>query len=184
MGQIDRTIQAARAEVVAPPLMFRRQGAAMVALHPGQLDRYYPEGETTALVEYQHRSDKTHKHEFAFLREAWQQLPEQYADEYPNPEALRKKLLIKLGWYHETIIDAGTNAAAMRVAAAMRGRDADFTYIGVRGGFVIISDAKSQSRRAMDRADFQASKQALLDAVSAMIGVEPAALTANAGAAA
>lgn len=123
----------------------------------------------------QPRSHQSHAHEFAWLTEAWRNLPERLANTYPTAEHLRKRALIEAGWYDEEIIDVGTNAGALRVAAHLRKHD-DFALVIVRGGYVVVRTAKSQSRRAMDRKTFQASKTALMELVAAMIGVSPAAL--------
>ena len=56
--------------------------------------------------------------------------------------------------------------------------------LAVCGGVVVVRKAKSQSKRAMDRQEFQASKQALIDACADLLGVTHEALTQNAGAAA
>jgi hypothetical protein len=122
------------------------------------------------------RSDKTHGHEFAWIKEAWKTLPESVADQYPSPEHLRKRALIDAGYYHETVIDAGTNAAAIRVAAAIRAMD-DFRLVFVRGVFVIMREAKSQSYRAMGGKDFNASKRAILELISDMLGISPEQLS-------
>lgn len=116
------------------------------------------------------RSEKTHRHEFAWLREAWRNLPEKFADMYPSPEHLRKRALIEAGYYDEEIIDAGTNAAAIRVASYVR-KHQDFAFVIVRGAHVFVRSAKSQSRRAMNKTEFQASKSAILDIVANMLGL-------------
>lgn len=121
------------------------------------------------------RSEKTHRHEFAWLREAWRNLPEKYADQYPSPEHLRKRALIEAGYYREEVIDAGSNAAAIRVAGYLRSHD-DFVLVIVRRALVFVRTAKSQSRRAMNKAEFQASKSAILDIVANMLGLTPAQL--------
>lgn len=127
---------------------------------------YYP------MMEWQDRSQATHGHMFAWLHEAWQNLPENLKDEYPTPEALRKRALIQAGFFHEEVIDAGSKAAALRVAAFARRHD-DFAHVVTRGPLVVIRTAKSQSRRAMDKKEFQASKEKVLEVVAAMIGVAP-----------
>lgn len=104
-----------------------------------------------------------------------QSLPEDIADQYPSAEHLRKRALIQAGFYNEDVIDAGTTAGALRVAAYLRGKD-DFAFVIVRGPIVSVRTAKSQSRRAMNRHEFQASKTALMDVVAEMIGVPPALL--------
>jgi hypothetical protein len=121
------------------------------------------------------RSDATHKHEFAWLREAWLNLPEHLVDLYPNPEMLRKRALIEAGYYNEDVLDCGNNAAALRVATYLRGQDA-FTLTIIRGPTVLIRRAKSQSYRAMSRQEFQSSKSAIMEVIASLIGTTPEAL--------
>lgn len=149
---------------------------------PRLADKAYVVGEVYMLVAHEDRSPASHSHEFAWLKEAWNNLPENLADLYPTPTHLRKRALIEAGWYDEMIVDAGNNAAAIRVCAAMRQID-DFAHVFVRGVHVIRRTAKSQSRRSMNKQEFQASKQAIIEIISNMIGVTPASLAAEAGAA-
>ena len=159
------------------PAIFEWTGDSFVPLarFQRQCDRDYVIGERYRLVEQQERSDATHRHEFAWLREAWLNLPEEIADGYPSPEHLRKAALIEAGWFDETIVDAGSNAAALRVASFVRSLD-EFAVVIVRGPLVIRRTAKSQSRRAMDRKDFAASKQAIMEVVAGLLGVATADL--------
>lgn len=157
------------------PLPFRYDGDNMICLAPRRAAAEYVVDETYWLVPHEDRSDATHRHEFAWLKEAWRNLPERLAELYPTPEHLRKRGLIEAGFYDETAVDAGTAAAAIRVASAFRARE-EFALVIVRGPVVLIRTAKSQSRRAMDKATFQASKTALMEVVAEMIGVAPAAL--------
>ncbi len=122
------------------------------------------------LAEVEHRSGATHRHEFAWVREAWLSLPEYLADEFPSEDHLRRRALIATGFYDERRVDAGSNAAALRVAAYMKAKD-EFAHVVVRGSWAVERVAKSQSRRAMDRAEFQASKTAILDWIAELIGV-------------
>jgi hypothetical protein len=140
-------------------------------------------GQTYQLEAVEARSAVSHSHEFAWLRDAWANLPEDIADMYPTPEALRKRALIQAGYYDETIIDAGSNAAALRVASYIRSRS-DFSLVIVRGPLVFERQAKSQSRRAMDKQTFQDSKTKIMEVVSEMVGVTPAQLMREAGKAA
>lgn len=137
-------------------------------------DRQWVVGARYLVEIRQERSEAAHRHEFAWLREAWMNLPEHLADLYPSPEHLRKRALIEAGYYDEDAIDCGTNAAALRVAAFAR-KD-DFALVIVRRSCVLVRTAKSQSRRAMDGPTFQASKTAIMEVVAAMIGVTSAAL--------
>lgn len=146
-------------------------------------DRQFVVHETYCLVVEEERSAATHSHQFAWLHEAWKQLPEDVADLYPTATHLRKRALIEAGFYNETVVDAGSNAAALRVASTLKARD-EFALVTVRGPLVVIRDAKSQSRRAMKRAEFQDSKQKIMEIVAGMIGVAPEELAKNAGKAA
>lgn len=157
------------------PQPFRWSGDAMRPLRPRAADRAYVVGQEYWLVEEQRRSVTSHNHEFAWLAEAWRNLPEDIADLYPSPEHLRKRALIQGGFYTETIVDAGTSAAALRVAAFMRQKD-EFAVVVVRGPVVVERVAKSQSRRAMTPKEFQESKTALMEIVAGMIGVTPESL--------
>lgn len=161
------------------PQGFTWDGDAMVPRSPKLADKAYCVGETYLLVPHEERSSAAHNHEFAWLKDAWLNLPENLADQFPTQEHLRKRALIDAGFYNETIVDAGSNAAAIRVAAAFRQID-DFSLVIVRGVHVIRRSAKSQSRRSMNKQEFQASKEAILEVVSNMIGVKPEALTGQA----
>lgn len=157
----------------APPIPCEWDGEVFRPIRHMQriCDRHFVVGEEYRLVEHHDRSDATHRHQFAEIHEAWKTLPEHLADLYPTSEHLRKRALIEAKFYDEEILDVGSKAGALRVAAFARQHD-DFALVIVRGPIVVIRTAKSQSRRAMDKAEFQASKQAVLDIVSGLIGVD------------
>ena len=165
------------------PELFIWDGEAMVPRHSRRADQLFVVGEVYPLIVHEDRSSATHNHEFAWLREAWLNLPEALAELYPTPEHLRKRALIEAGYYDETIVDAGNNAAALRVAAVFRARE-EFSLVIVRGPAVVIRTAKSQSRRAMNKKEFQESKTAIMEIIANMTGASPAALTREAGRAA
>ena len=70
-------------------------------------------GETYRLVEFEDRSAESHAHQFAFINEAWKNLPERLVKEFPSSAHLRKRALIETGFYHET---STTNGAGRRRA--------------------------------------------------------------------
>jgi hypothetical protein len=158
------------------PMIFDWDGEAMIPRHPRRADQLFVIGQHYSLIEHEERSTATHNHEFAWLKEAWMNLPEALADLYPTPEHLRKRALVQAGFYDETIIDAGTNAAAIRVASAIRARE-EFSLVIVRGPAVVIRTAKSQSRRNMKKDEFQASKTAIMEIIANMIGTTAADLS-------
>src|SRR5215207_1444516 len=161
------------------PIMFWWDGEAM---HPAapvfakRCDEVFVIGQRYNLVEHQTRDADYHKQQFAWIREAWKSMPERFADQFPSPEHLRKKALIECGYYNETIVDAGTNAAALRVALVLRAID-DFAHVIVRGPAVVRRVAKSQSHRTMDRKEFAESKDAILDHIAALLEVDPQTLS-------
>jgi len=144
----------------------------MVPHRPRTADQHFVIGTDYRMAIEEERSADSHKHQFAWLREAWMNLPEGLAEQYPSPEHLRKRALIEAGFFNQTVVDAGSSAAALRVAAAFRARD-EFLLVIVRTKYVILRDAQSQSLRAMGKRDFQASKDAVLAVVAGLLGVEP-----------
>lgn len=164
-------------------LPYRWDGEALIPMRPKLCDAELVVGAVYFMAPEERRSDKSHRHEFAWLREAWLQLPEALADRFPSEEHLRKAALIDAGFFTETMIDCGTKAAALRVAAFARGKN-EFALVITRGPVVVVREAKSQSRRAMEPKEFQESKTAILETVCGWIGVTPEALERNAGRAA
>lgn len=162
--------------MTAPPIPMQWTSEGMVPLRQFRrtADQHYVIGEIYAMVEENERSEVSHRHEFAWLKEAWLNLPEAMADEFPTQEHLRKRALVIAGFYTEQIIDAGTRAAALRVAVGIRARPGEeFSVVSISGSMVVIRAPKSQSRRAMKGPEFQASKIAIMEVIAEMIGVAP-----------
>lgn len=159
---------------LAPALTFTWTGEAMEPL-PGlaaAADGIYVIGQNYRLIEEEGRSEVSHKHEFAWLRTAWKNLPHTLAHSFPTTEHLRKRALIEAGYFREQIVDVGTNAAALRVASTFRARD-EFLLVLVEGPIVVIREAKSQNHRSMGKREFQESKTAIMEIVANLIGVTP-----------
>jgi hypothetical protein len=157
-----------------PVIAFRWKDGAMVPLRPRDV-RGFEDGRIYFLAEASERSWVSHSHQFAWLQTAWENLPEQLADQFPSPEALRKAALIATGWRRETIIDCGNRAAAARVAAFARGED-EFARVVVRGPTVIVQKARSQRMHGhdrMDKAEFQRSKDDILGWIAELLDVAP-----------
>ena len=151
-------------------LPYRWEGDGFSPLRPRLSDKELVVGGTYWIDPEKGRSEASHRQEFAWLREAWLSLPDALADRFPTPTHLRKAALIEGGFFDETLIDAGTNAAALRVAAHLRHKD-EFAHVVVRGAFVVERTAKSQKKREMGGETFEASKRAILEIIGAMIGV-------------
>lgn len=154
------------------PIAFQWDGEAMRPLHPKLADKEYVVGERYMLAPFEQRSVASHNHEFAWLHEAWLNLPERYAEQFPSAEHLRKYALIQAGYSNSHSLVCGSKAEALRVAAFIRPLD-EFAVVTVNGCVVNRFTAKSQSRRAMGREEFQDSKTKIMDVIAQMIGVEP-----------
>lgn len=141
-----------------------------------QADEAFVIGGVYRLAEIEERSEASHRHEFSWLREAWMSLPERVAAEYPSSEHLRKRALIATGWCTMTDYVCGSNAEALRWATNLRKEMDEYALVIVERTVVRVLKAKSQSIRAMGKADFQASKTALMEWVAKLLEVEPATL--------
>lgn len=133
------------------------------------------------------RSPATHKHQWAWLHDAWASLPEAVLGEAyaATPETLRKHALIATGFSNVTQVDCGTKASAARVGASLLAaetRACGYAVGQVRGPVVRVWTPESQSMRAMGATRFQASKTAVLDWVAKLLDV-PADTLAKADAA-
>ena len=167
----------------APPLRYTFEGGVMVPAHPKLAAQQFGEGEVVTLERREARSANSHRHYFACINEAWQNLPEHLALLFPSAEHLRKYCLIKAGYCNEMTIRVASKAEAVRSVVTVRALDT-FCVAEARDSTVFIWTAKSQSMRAMGAREFQESKSKVLDALAALIGVERQALEHNAGKAA
>jgi hypothetical protein len=154
---------------------FMWNGAQMIPVNPQGAAKAFTVGRRYWLQEITERSWISHQQQFAWIGQAWDNLPEALADTFPTPEHLRKAALIATGWHREMVVDAGNAAAALRVAAYARGEDA-FASVRTRGSTVIVRHARSQRMHGHDRMDkkeFQESKDDIMTWIAALIGVDP-----------
>lgn len=157
------------------PLAFRWDGEAMRPLNPRGADRQYVVGEVYRLEPKEDRSAASHAHYFAALADAHANLPDDLAERWPTPDALRKYALIRTGFRDERSIVAASKAEARRIAAFIKPMD-EFAVVAVHDAAVIVWTAKSQSMRSMGKKAFQESKDAVLSFVAELIGVDVDAL--------
>ena len=133
-------------------------------------------GEEYRVDPEEERSIASHNHFFMAVNEAWRNLPEHLIEQFPTSESLRKRALIKAGYFDSRSIACSTKAEALRVAAFVRPMD-EHAVVVISEAVVSVYTAQSQSFRAMGKERFQASKDAVLEGLAEMIGVEPAALS-------
>ena len=154
------------------PVVFEWDGEAMRPLNHHVADRQYIVGEHYRLETREDRSHASHAHFFAALNDAHANLPDDLAGRWPTADHLRRYALIRTGYRDERTIVASSKAEARRLAAFIRPMD-EYAAVSVHDAAVIVWTAKSQSVRAMGKADFQASKDAVLGFVAELIGVTP-----------
>jgi hypothetical protein len=156
-----------------PPMHWRWDGDVLVPLRPALADRHLVVDQTYCLVENHDRSTATHNHEFASIADLWQSLPERYRDEpwAQSPDHLRKYALIKCRYCNTQTYACGSKAEAERWAQNLRPLD-EYSVVVVEGTTVYRFTAQSQSRRAMGAKLFGESKNAILDYIEDLIGVE------------
>ena len=167
------------------PIPFQWQGDAFTPM-PGfgkRCDELFVVGQVYRLVEQEDRSAASHRHYFACINAAWENLNEEAVRRFPTPEHLRKFALIRAGYATSVDFPCASRAEAVRWASRLESQ-IDYAVVTVSEAVVTVWTAKSQTARAMDKATFQASKDAVLDIIAALIGTDPATLSANAGQAA
>lgn len=163
------------------PVLYRWDGDAMIPAAPRfakQCDKQFVVGLTYTLVPHEQRSSVSHRHYFAAIQGAWENLPEVHAGRFRTSEHLRKWALVQSKFCDERTIVAPSKADALRIAAFVQSID-EYAVVLVRGNIVAHYTAKSQSLRAMDKKEFQESKQAVLDICANLIGVDVATLQAQ-----
>lgn len=134
------------------------------------------DGEEVVVSIERHRSDKTHRHQFAWIADAWANLPESMAFEpwAATPETLRKHALVQTGFYEQAVIDCGDDAVARDVARQIisaRRKSEGYAHGVVRRGVAVVRWPESQSYKAMGAERFRESKNAILDWIASQLGV-------------
>lgn len=159
----------------SPPLpcMFDGEAFRPVGSFLRVAKTHFGEGEIVTLAVWEERSEATHRHEFAWLREAWMNLPDGLAEEYPSPEHLRKRALIATGWCHVRDYPCASKAEAERLRATLRRELDDYTVVVRQGDVVRVCRAKSQARSKMAKDKFQQSKTDILNYVAGLLEVSP-----------
>lgn len=142
------------------------------AKSPKRADAEFVIGQVYSMEEWLDRSEQSHDHAFAWLGEAFKHLPEPYASQFPSVTHLRKRALIDAGFYNEFAVHVGSEKDALALAADFQSND-PYSVCVVRGRYVVRRTARSMKRSLMDKKDFQAAKQAILEIVAEMIGVPP-----------
>jgi hypothetical protein len=155
------------------PLQYIGDGEFKTAnkYHARAADKDLVIGEVLTWQQVQERSQKTHNHYFAAIHDAWLNLPEIIAIEFPSDDSLRKFALIKAGYCTVKKIVCASNQEANSMVSLAYELDS-FLICEVYGNIATIYRAQSQSLKSMGKDVFQKSKVAVLEILSEMIGTK------------
>ena len=154
------------------PQPFRYEGdGLMQALRPRAADRQFVVGEVYTMVAEQPRSTRSMGMFFASVAEAWRNLPDDLAEEYPDAETLRKKALIRTGSQRQRSIVCASKAEARRVAAFIEPMDR-YAIVAVSEAVVRVYTRALAIRCAMGRKNLPRA-WAVLAFCAGLIGVAP-----------
>jgi hypothetical protein len=137
--------------------------------HAKRCDKELTIGEVLTWEEIKARSMNSHRHYFASVHDAWLNLPEAIAGQFPTEEYLRKYALCKSGFCTMQKIVCSTEREAMQASGILHGMDT-FAICEVNVNIVTIWRAESQSLKAMGKDRFQKSKTAVLEYLESLIG--------------
>ncbi len=163
------------------PVRFIWTGTAMVPFEGFRplCERQYVVGDRYVLVPYDPRSRLSHGHYFACVQAAWENWPETYPRHLADADQLRKHALIATGHYDQsTGVHKTADEAAAFVATIMRA--VDYAEFSIAGTAVVLRLAKTQKKRVMGAAQFQRSKQDVLDFLSSVLGLDVTTLAREA----
>ncbi|MCK0312242.1 hypothetical protein, partial [Salmonella sp. 15E557] len=93
------------------------------------------------MVEQHERSDVSHNHFFASIKNGFDNLPDDLHEDFPTTEHLRKKALIRKGYCDERSIVCASKAEALRLAGFIRPMD-DYAIVTARESVVRVWTAK------------------------------------------
>ena len=152
------------------PIIFKWSGDAMepVSRFRSLCDEEFVVGEFYHLDAVNPRSMASHNHYFARIKELWMSFPDSAVERFPTPEHARKFALIKCGYHDCRSIQEASKAAASRLAAFVRPFD-EFAIVTVMECMVSVYTAKSQSIKAMGKAEFQKSKTDVIEYLESLI---------------
>ena len=138
----------------------------------------YKSGTEYALIQFEVRSGKSHRHYFATIKSGWMNLPELEGSQFKTPEHLRHRCLIEAGYSNEKTVVCDTKDDARRMGA-LAAEWNEYALVVVSGNVVKIYTAQSQAVSVMDNKTFHESKERVLEIIAAKIGITVDQLASN-----
>jgi hypothetical protein len=139
--------------------------------HARRCDKALVIGEQLTWEQVNPRSMASHNHQFASIGDAWANLPERLAPDFPTADHLRKHCLIKAGYCTIHRVVCRDNHEAITACSIFSAMDT-YAICTVEGSVATMYRAESQSIKAMGAKKFYQSKTAVLDLISEMIGAD------------
>ncbi len=167
------------------PVVFIWNGEHMIPLPRFKrlCDEQFEVNEEVALEIVENRSLRSHNFYFATLSEAYNNLSEEYAQEFEDVEHLRSWALCIEGFCTQTRYQLNTAEDARTLRKVLKEQKKS-TIVKVVGTDVIVYTPESQAMYGVDRMKkdrFEQSKKAVLARVASMARTTPAELKKNAG---
>ena len=147
--------------------------------HAKQCASSYVIGERYFIEAQAPRDMRQRRAYFAGLNDAWRNLPEEIAEQFPSADHLRKHALCRTGYCTESKQLFTTPRDAV-LAAAFAATASDFSIVVVSGAAVRVWKPESQSVKAMGADRFNQSIRDVEMFVAGLIGVTPDALAREA----
>lgn len=154
-----------------PTMPFRWDGEALVPMNPKAADHHYVIGQGYRITVEDERSAASHRHYFALVNAAWENLPYPLDQQFMSATALRKHALIVTGHRDEVTTVCMFKTEAARLADFLAPMD-EYALIVCSDRVVTRYTAKSQDIPSMGKDAFQKSKEDVLGYLAGLIGVE------------
>lgn len=151
-----------------PEFEFDWDGTAMLPVTKDRrrCEEEFVPGRRYRLAPVEERSGKSHRHQFADIRHAWDMLPESLKHVFPTAERLRKHALCRTGYCAYVPCILPSREEALATVAKLRRlaevRDETFWLVTVEDRTIHQYFPMSQSYKAMGKKQFQESKDACL----------------------
>lgn len=117
-------------------------------------------------------ADPQRRRFFAVLRDVHANLPDALRERFPSSEALRRTALISTGYCDLSTFVADSENGAHGLAAFLKKRDR-YSIFEVRDRVLRVWTARSMSRRALHKKQFQEVARAALDWIHQETGIDP-----------
>lgn len=155
----------------AAPILYTWTGEAMVPLarFASRCDKTFVIGEVYRMEIVEERSQRSHSHFFARVKEYHDSLPDYLAERFPTPEHLRKWALIQAGYANRAEIACRSHAEAARTIATIKALD-EYAVAVARDNILVVLTAQSQSTKAMGAKVFQESKEKVFSVLDDLLG--------------